>query len=178
MRRFSDVVRPLSFVILFGAAILMATGTVRAEKVPKPPEGKEAPPVNKTAEVHWGSKWYAAQILEEKDGKFHIHYNGESDSSNEWVPKDRVRFPSKPKGETKCEVEWGGKWYPAHVIAEGGDGQWKIKYDNDSDSWNEWVGKDRIRLLPRNPDFEPIEVMPDQDFAIEGLYCGLVRPNR
>jgi repressor LexA len=40
------------------------------------------------------------------------------------------------------------------------------------------IGKDRIRLLPRNPDYEPIEVAPDQDFAIEGLYCGLVRPNR
>ena len=35
-----------------------------------------------------------------------------------------------------------------------------------------------IRLLPRNPDFAPIVVKPDQDFAIEGLYCGLVRPNR
>ncbi len=40
------------------------------------------------------------------------------------------------------------------------------------------IGKDRIRLLPRNPDYLPIDVMPDQDFAIEGLYCGLVRPNR
>ena len=39
------------------------------------------------------------------------------------------------------------------------------------------IGKDRIRLLPRNPDYAPIEVLPDQDFAIEGLYCGLVRPN-
>ena len=39
-------------------------------------------------------------------------------------------------------------------------------------------GKARgIRLLPRNPDYAPIEVGPDQDFAIEGLYCGLVRPN-
>jgi repressor LexA len=40
------------------------------------------------------------------------------------------------------------------------------------------IGRDRIRLLPRNPDYAPIEVEPDQDFAIEGLYCGLVRPNR
>ena len=40
------------------------------------------------------------------------------------------------------------------------------------------VGKDGIRLLPRNPDYAPIEVRPDQDFAIEGLYCGLVRPSR
>ena len=40
------------------------------------------------------------------------------------------------------------------------------------------IGKDRIRLLPRNPSHAPIDVLPDQDFAIEGLYCGLVRPNR
>ncbi len=40
------------------------------------------------------------------------------------------------------------------------------------------IGKDRIRLLPRNPSYAPIEVLPDQDFSIEGLYCGLVRPNR
>ena len=40
------------------------------------------------------------------------------------------------------------------------------------------IGKDSIRLLPRNPDYQPIEVRPDQDFAIEGLYCGLVRPSR
>jgi repressor LexA len=40
------------------------------------------------------------------------------------------------------------------------------------------IGKDRIRLLPRNPDYAPIDVLPDRDFAIEGLYCGLVRPNR
>ena len=36
-------------------------------------------------------------------------------------------------------------------------------------------GKDRITLLPRNPDYAPIVVAPDADFAIEGLYCGLVR---
>ena len=40
------------------------------------------------------------------------------------------------------------------------------------------ISQDRIRLLPRNPDFAPIDVQPGQDFAIEGLYCGLVRPNR
>ena len=33
----------------------------------------------------------------------------------------------------------------------------------------------RITLLPRNPDYAPIVVAADADFAIEGLYCGLVR---
>ena len=36
----------------------------------------------------------------------------------------------------------------------------------------------QIRLLPRNPAFEPILVSADQEFAIEGLYCGLLRTNR
>ena len=36
-------------------------------------------------------------------------------------------------------------------------------------------GPDRIRLLPRNPSHAPIVVEPHQDFAIEGVYCGLVR---
>ena len=35
--------------------------------------------------------------------------------------------------------------------------------------------KARIRLLPRNPDYAPIVVEAGADFAIEGLYCGLVR---
>jgi repressor LexA len=33
----------------------------------------------------------------------------------------------------------------------------------------------RIRLLPRNPDFAAIAIQPGQDFAIEGVYCGLIR---
>lgn len=32
-----------------------------------------------------------------------------------------------------------------------------------------------VQLLPRNPDYAPIRVPADADFAIEGLFCGLVR---
>lgn len=32
-----------------------------------------------------------------------------------------------------------------------------------------------LRLLPRNPAYAPIEVQPGQEFAIEGVFCGLVR---
>jgi len=35
---------------------------------------------------------------------------------------------------------------------------------------------DRVRLLPANPDFAPIEIDPHRhEFAIEGLYVGLIR---
>ncbi|MFB9067046.1 transcriptional repressor LexA [Pseudofulvimonas gallinarii] len=40
------------------------------------------------------------------------------------------------------------------------------------------VGRDGLRLLPRNDAFAPIEIAAGQDFAIEGLYCGLLRPHR
>lgn len=32
-----------------------------------------------------------------------------------------------------------------------------------------------LLLLPRNPDFASIEVPKDVEFAIEGIYCGLIR---
>jgi len=32
-----------------------------------------------------------------------------------------------------------------------------------------------VRLLPRNPAYAPILVRDDQDLAIEGVFCGLVR---
>ena len=31
------------------------------------------------------------------------------------------------------------------------------------------------RLLPRNPAYAPIDVQPEQDFFIEGVFCGLLR---
>ncbi|MBC2691386.1 MULTISPECIES: transcriptional repressor LexA [Pseudomonas] len=34
---------------------------------------------------------------------------------------------------------------------------------------------DSVRLLPRNPAYSPIVVSADQDLAIEGVFCGLVR---
>ena len=36
-------------------------------------------------------------------------------------------------------------------------------------------GSEAINLLPRNPAYAPIVIRPDQDFAIEGVFCGLVR---
>jgi repressor LexA len=32
-----------------------------------------------------------------------------------------------------------------------------------------------VSLLPRNPAYAAIEVTPSQDFAVEGVFCGLVR---
>lgn len=35
--------------------------------------------------------------------------------------------------------------------------------------------RNRLRLISCNPEFSPIDPDPTEDFAIEGLYCGLIR---
>lgn len=34
---------------------------------------------------------------------------------------------------------------------------------------------DTVSLLPRNPAYAPIDVISGQDFAVEGVFCGLIR---
>ena len=37
------------------------------------------------------------------------------------------------------------------------------------------LGRDSVRLMPRNPDYAPIVVEAEQELVIEGIFCGLVR---
>jgi len=44
-----------------------------------------------------------------------------------------------------CTVEWRGRWYDAKVLRKKTD-SWFVHYVGDEKSWDEWVGKDRIRF--------------------------------
>jgi hypothetical protein len=44
----------------------------------------------------------------------------------------------------QTEVEWGQKWWPASILQVQGT-QYRIHYTGWAASWDEWVGKDRIR---------------------------------
>lgn len=46
----------------------------------------------------------------------------------------------------QAEVLWKGKWFPATVLNEK-DNKCYIHYTNYNDSWNEWVGSNRIRVF-------------------------------
>ena len=106
--------------------------------------------------------------------------------SDQMLILDRVLFSPAPdyllkvKGDSRRdEGIFDGDLIGVHRTGDARSGQIVVaRIDEEITVKLLKVGKDRIRLLPRNPDFEPIEVLPDQDFAIEGLYCGLVRPNR
>jgi len=105
---------------------------------------------------------------------------------DDYVLLDRnIFFPSpdyllKVKGDSmRDEGIFDGDLIGVHRTPEARSGQIVVaRIDDEITVKLLKIGKDRIRLLPRNPDYQPIEVLPDQEFAIEGLYCGLVRRGR
>jgi repressor LexA len=111
---------------------------------------------------------------------------GTDPATDDYVLLDRVLFSPAPdyllrvKGDSmRDEGIFEGDLIGVHRTRDARSGQIVVARIEDEVTVKLLkVGRDRIRLLPRNPDHAPIEVRPGQDFAIEGLYCGLVRPNR
>jgi repressor LexA len=69
-----------------------------------------------------------------------------------------------------------GDLVAVHRSSDARDGQVVVaRIDGEITIKRLQLRRDRIRLLPRNPDYAPIDVLPGHDFAIEGLYCGLIR---
>ena len=105
--------------------------------------------------------------------------------SEQVVLMDRTFFSPAPdyllkvKGDSmRDEGIFDGDLIGVHRTSEARSGQVVIaRIDDEITVKLLKIGQGRNRLLPRNPDYAPIEVRPGQDFAIEGLYCGLVRPN-
>ncbi|WP_240126023.1 transcriptional repressor LexA [Thermomonas alba] len=98
---------------------------------------------------------------------------------------DRALFSPRPdyllkvKGDSmRDEGIFDGDLIGVHRTSEARNGQIVIaRIDDEITVKLLKIAQGKIRLLPRNPDHAPIEVQPGQDFAIEGLYCGLVRPH-
>ncbi len=108
-------------------------------------------------------------------------------SGDDYVLLDRVLFAPAPdyvlrvKGDSmRDEGIFDGDLIGVHRTNHARSGQIVVaRIDDEITVKLLKIGKDDgIRLLPRNPDYAPIVIKPDDDFAIEGLYCGLVRPNR
>jgi repressor LexA len=107
-------------------------------------------------------------------------------SGDSYVLLDRVFFSPAPdyllkvKGDSmRDEGIFDGDLIGVHRTRDARSGQIVVaRVDDEITVKLLKISQERIRLLPRNPDFAPIDVQPGQEFAIEGLYCGLVRPNR
>lgn len=44
-------------------------------------------------EVLWDGEWYRATVLKSRGARYFIHYDGWSSQWDEWVGRDRLRFP-------------------------------------------------------------------------------------
>lgn len=106
--------------------------------------------------------------------------------SDQMVLIDRAFFSPSPdyllkvKGDSMCdEGIFDGDLVGVHRTSDARNGQIVVaRIDDEITIKLLKIAGGRVRLLPRNPDFAPIEVQPGQEFAVEGLYCGLVRPSR
>jgi hypothetical protein len=135
------------YLYLFLLVALVVHVNVYA-KAPADTTGAAVYAANDTVQVEWKGKWYSSTIKEVKDGKYFIHYNGWSDSWNEWVGSKRIRATGTPApayavGE-KVKVQWKKAWYKA-TVKEVKDGKFYIHYDGYENSWDEWVSTSRIR---------------------------------
>ena len=103
--------------------------------------------------------------------------------SDELLLLDRALFSDKPdyllkvKGDSmRDDGIFDGDLVAVKRASEARNGQVVVaRIDGEVTIKRLERSKMRIRLLPRNPEHAPIEVRAGQDFAIEGVYCGLVR---
>ena len=59
-------------------------------------------------------------------------------------PLAPVAFQQRVR-QNQAEVEWQGTWWAAEVVKTNGD-RYYIHYTGWANSWDEWVGPDRIRM--------------------------------
>lgn len=108
-------------------------------------------------EIFWGEKWYPGAVLEAKDGKYKVHYEGYGNNWDEWAQADRLRRRSQTPTEPGATARWkkGDKvdawnvtWYPAEILIAGsGDrvGYYKVHYENFSGASDQWLVESSIR---------------------------------
>lgn len=56
----------------------------------------------------------------------------------------KSKGPHPPRLGDRIEVEWQGKWYRAQVV-DAAEHRFKVHYVKYADSWDEWIGPDRMR---------------------------------
>lgn len=110
--------------------------------------------VGDSGNVLWKGQWYAATVVKvnEDQTRCYIHYTGYGKNWDEWVGGDRFQKTGggavSPgmgfKPGDAVEVKWKGTWYAASVLKVS-NGKYRIHYDQYDNSWDEWVGNDRIR---------------------------------
>jgi len=91
--------------------------------------------------------------------------------------RPRADYLLRVVGESMREVGIvDGDWLAVHAQASAENGQIVVARIEDEVTVKRFQQRaGRLRLLPENPDFAPIEIDPARDFRIEGLAVGVLR---
>lgn len=137
--------------MLFGEeqmATILFTGNFDPATIIGPAVVASKPRIGERVEAMSIQDWYKGIIVDSKPGQQKIHYYGFESSDDEWVPDSKLRIPKPTQfaKDTKVEVYWLKKWWPATVMDARG-GSHYITYDGFGKEWDEWVASKRIRKL-------------------------------
>lgn len=144
------------------------------------------------AEVEWHGQWYPATVLKKEGDRHFIHYADHDESWDEWVTKERIRFPGTarnpfgvvdvpdPKNlkEFAAQVKLLGeakdknaqKWVKKETAGKTGEleGEWRGRWEGGSGTAQIKVVNDRVYILYTEPEDEN----PDSIWLLEAVREG------
>lgn len=128
-----------------------SAGALRSLRLADDASPKRDARIGELVEVHWGSRWYKAEILEQIDpARLRIHYEGYGAKDDETVGPERVRplaFAAFAVGaRVEARSSWTGKWAKAEVRAAS-ESLHLVRFDATTESYDEWVGPSRVRAV-------------------------------
>lgn len=97
-------------------------------------------------------KIYNATVLEVKDGKYLIHYDGFSSSEDVWLTADQIQKAVKP-GQPAEMYATDGKWYKGTIL-EIANNRFRFRPEGYSATADQWLSREQFRTVA------PITTMP------------------
>jgi hypothetical protein len=96
--RFDRKYHAIAFGVILSAIVMLAAASAANAQTEAFGTGDEV-------EVLWSGTWYKAKVLETKSGQYKIHYEGWSNSFDEWVRPTRMR--RVPGYSSDARTKWG-----------------------------------------------------------------------
>lgn len=99
--------------------------------------------------VDWKDSLYVARVQRVEDNFMYVTYPGWPPYTSEWVTSRRIQGKVADARQTNTGsllIEWQGRWFPGNIVRQNGE-RYYIHYAGYDDTWNEWVGPERIRRV-------------------------------
>lgn len=99
-------------------------------------------------------KWYRSEVLDEKEGRYKVHYNGWDSKWDEWVEPAKLKRLEQKSLDIKSnyEVQREKEWLPA-VLTDQLEGYFYFAhYLHEAGEMDEWITAERARPASPQPE--------------------------